>query len=67
LGYLLSTKGIKASLDKIRAIIQMQPLQMRKEVQKLTDHIATLYSFIANLTKKSHPFFSILRGSKKVD
>jgi hypothetical protein len=32
LGCLVSTKGIEASPDKIRAIIQMQPTQTRKEV-----------------------------------
>jgi hypothetical protein len=32
LGCLVSTKGIEASPDKIRAIIQMQPPQTRKEV-----------------------------------
>jgi hypothetical protein len=36
LGYLVSTKGIEANPDKIKAIIQMQPPQSRKEVQKLT-------------------------------
>jgi ribosomal protein S3AE len=32
LGCLVSIKGIEASSDKIRAIVQMQPLQTRKEV-----------------------------------
>jgi hypothetical protein len=39
LGCLVSTKGIEASPDKIKAILQMHPLQMRKEVPKLTGHI----------------------------
>jgi hypothetical protein len=67
LGYSVSTKGIEASLDKIRAIFQMHHPQRRKEVQKLTDCIAALNRFIAKLTEKSLPFFSILRGSIKVD
>jgi hypothetical protein len=67
LGCLVSTKGIEANTDKIRAIIQMQPSQTRKEVQKLTDLIAALNRFIAKLTERSIPFFSILRGSTKVD
>jgi hypothetical protein len=33
---LVSTKGIEANPDKIRALIQMQPPQNRKDVQKLT-------------------------------
>jgi hypothetical protein len=67
LGCLVSTKGIEANTDKIRAIIQMQPSQTRKEVQKLTDLIAALNRFIAKLAERSIPFFSILRGSTKVD
>jgi hypothetical protein len=36
LGCLVSTKGIEANPDKIRALIQMRPPQSRKDVQKLT-------------------------------
>jgi hypothetical protein len=36
LGCLVSTKGIEANPDKIRAITQMQLPQSRKDVQKLT-------------------------------
>jgi hypothetical protein len=32
LGYLVSTKGIQASPDKIKAITRMQPLENRKDV-----------------------------------
>jgi hypothetical protein len=67
LGCLVSTKGIEARPDKIRAIIQMQPSQIKKEVQKLTCHIAAHNRFITKLAEKSLPFFSILRGSAKVD
>jgi hypothetical protein len=67
LGCLVSTKGIEANSDKIRAIVQMQPPQIRKEVQRLTNRIATLNRFIMKLAKRSLPFFSILHGSAKVD
>jgi hypothetical protein len=67
LGCLVSTKGIETSSDKIRAILQMQPSQTRKEVQKLTGRIAALNRFIAKLTERSLPFFIILWGSTKVD
>jgi hypothetical protein len=53
---LVSTKGIEASPDKIRAIIQMQPPQTRKEVQKLIGCIAALNRFIVKLTEKVSPF-----------
>jgi hypothetical protein len=64
---LMSTKGIEASPDKINAIIQMQPPQTRKEVQKLEGHIAALNRFIAKLTERNLLFFSVLRGSSKVE
>jgi hypothetical protein len=67
LSCLVSTKGIKASPDKIKAILQMEPPQTRKEVQKLTGHIAALNRFIAKLTERSLSFFSILRGPTKVE
>jgi hypothetical protein len=66
-GCLVSTKGIAASPDKIRAIIQMQPLHTRKEVQKLIGRVAALNIFITKLAEKSLPFFSILRSSAKVN
>jgi hypothetical protein len=66
LGCLVSTKGIEASPNKIKAILQMQPLQTRKEVQKLAGRMAALNRFIAKLTERSLPLFSVLRGSKKV-
>jgi hypothetical protein len=56
LGCLVSTKGIEASSDKIRATIQTQPLQTRKEVHKLTGCIAGLNRFIVKLAERSLPF-----------
>jgi hypothetical protein len=51
LGCLVSTKGIKANLDKIKPILHMQPPQTKKEVHKLIGRIATLNRFIAKLTE----------------
>jgi hypothetical protein len=42
LGCLVSTKGIETNPNKIRAIMQMQTPQSRKDVQKLTCWIASL-------------------------
>jgi hypothetical protein len=53
LGCLVSTKGIEASPDKIRAITQMHPPQTRKEVQKLIGCIAALNRFITKLAEKA--------------
>jgi hypothetical protein len=51
LGCLVSTKGIEANPDNIKAIIQMHPPQTNKEVQKLTGHIAAPNRFIAKLAE----------------
>jgi hypothetical protein len=64
---LVSTKGIEANPEKIRAITQMQPPQSRKDDQKLMGHIASLNRFIAKLVERNLPFSTILRGSTKVD
>jgi hypothetical protein len=42
LGCLVPTKGIEANPDKIKVIIQMQPPQSRKDVQKLIGWVASL-------------------------
>jgi polyhydroxyalkanoate synthesis regulator phasin len=57
---LVSTKGIEASPNKIKAILLMQSLQTRKELQKLTGRIAVLNRFIAKLAERILPFFSVL-------
>jgi hypothetical protein len=67
LGSLVSTKGTEAIPDRIKAILQMQPPQTRKEVQKLTGCIAALNRFIVKLAERSLPLFSVLRGSARVD
>jgi hypothetical protein len=66
LGCLVSRKGIEANPDKIRALIQMQHLQSRKDVQKLTGRIASLNRFVSKLGKRGLPFFIVLIGSEKV-
>jgi hypothetical protein len=66
LGCLVSTKGIEANPDKIKAIIQMQPLRRRKEVQKLISRIASLNWLISKLADIL-PFFTILRGSVNIE
>jgi hypothetical protein len=48
---LLSTKDIEGNPDKIKSILQMQPPQTKKEIQKLIGRIATLNRFIAKLAE----------------
>jgi hypothetical protein len=64
LGCLVSTKGIEANPDKIKALIEMQDPVSVKDVQKLTGRVAALNRFIPRTTERSLPFFQVLRSSK---
>jgi hypothetical protein len=62
LGCLVSTKGIEANPDKIKAITQIQSPQGRKDMQKLPGQIASLNQFISKIAERNLPFFTILRA-----
>jgi hypothetical protein len=64
LGCLVSTKGIEANPDKIKALIEMQDPVSMKDVQKLTGRVVALNRFIPRAAKRSLPFFQVLRSSK---
>jgi hypothetical protein len=57
LGCLVSTKGIEANPDKIKALIEMQDPVLVKDVQKLTGRVAALNRFIPRAAERSLPFF----------
>jgi hypothetical protein len=61
---LVSTKGIEANPDKIKALIEMQDPVFVKYVQKLTGSVAALNRFIPRAAERSLPFFQVLRSSK---
>jgi hypothetical protein len=64
LGCLVSTKGIEANPDKIKALIEMQDPVSVKDVQKLTRGVAALNRFIPRATERTLPFFQVLRNTK---
>lgn len=45
LGFMVSQWGIKAKIEKIKAIIEMKPLSLIKAIQKLNSKITTLNYF----------------------
>jgi hypothetical protein len=55
-GCLVSTKGIEANPDKIKAPIGMQDPVSVKDVQKLTGRVAVLNRFIPRAAERSLPF-----------
>jgi hypothetical protein len=64
LGCLVSTKGIEANPDKIKALIEMQDPVSVKDVQKLTGRVAALNRFIPRAVERTLPFFQVLRSTK---
>jgi hypothetical protein len=42
LGFMVSQRGIEANLDKIKAILEMQPPKTTKEIQRLMGRVAAL-------------------------
>jgi hypothetical protein len=61
LGFMVSQRGIEANPDKIRAILEMQPLKTTKEMQRLTGRVAALNRFVSRSTDKCLPFFKTLK------
>ena len=47
LGLIISQRGIKANLDKIKALMDMAPSKSIKEVQKLTGRVTALRRFMS--------------------
>ena len=63
LGFMVSQRGIEVNLEKIWAIMELEPLKMVKEVQSLNGKIATLNRFVLKATDKYLPFFYTSRKS----
>ena len=61
LGFMVSHRGIEANLNKIQAILSMEPLRNIKEVQSLTERVAALNRFVFKATDKCLPFFKVLK------
>jgi hypothetical protein len=61
MGFMVSSKGIEANPEKIRAVLEMQAPRTTKQLQQLTGRIVALNRFISRSTDKCLPFFKILR------
>ena len=61
LGFRVSQRGIKANLEKVKAILDMTSPRSVKEVQRLTGHIAALNRFVSKATDKFLSFFKTLK------
>ena len=63
LGFMVSQRGIDVNSEKVRAIMELEPLRTVKEVQSLNGKIAALNRFVSRATDRCLPFFRTLRKS----
>ena len=67
LGFIVSSRGVEANPEKIKAFIDMPSPWKHKDVQSVTGRIAALSRFVSKATDKCIPFFNVLRGNKKFE
>uniref|UniRef100_A0A803Q7P4 Reverse transcriptase domain-containing protein n=1 Tax=Cannabis sativa TaxID=3483 RepID=A0A803Q7P4_CANSA len=60
LGFIVISRGIEASLEKTKALIDMPSPRKHKDVQKLTGRIAQHSIFVSKTIDKSILFFNVL-------
>ena len=51
LGFIVNNRGIKASLDKIKVVLDMLPPSNTKDIQRLTRRIAALSRFVSKASE----------------
>lgn len=67
LGYIVTQKGIEASLEKIRAVLNLQSPRCPKDVMKLSRRVASLNMLISKSSDKCHLFYDVLRKNTKFE
>lgn len=67
LGFMVSQRSIEDNLEKIKAILDMQPLSMAKAVQILMGIIVTLNRLLPRFANRRLPFFRLLRNIKNFE
>lgn len=65
LRFMVTQKGIELNPDQIKTIMGTLAPSNKKELQRLTGHLAALGHFIARFTDKLRPFFLRLKGGKR--
>ena len=64
LGFLVSDRGIKVNLSKIKAILDMLPPKSEKETKRFLGQLQYNSQFIAKLTSTYKPIFKLLRKNE---
>ena len=63
LGFIVSHRGIEVNPEKVRAIMELSPPKMVKEVRCRNGKIAALNRFVSRVMDKYLPFFRTLKKS----
>ena len=61
LGYMVTKRGIEASPEQIKAIMELESPKTIKDIQKLTGRVAALNRFISRSSERCKPFYDLLR------
>jgi len=67
LGYMVTKRGIEASPEQIKAILDLKSSSNMKDVQRLTGRVAALNRFISRSSDKCKEFYDILKKNKKFE
>nr|GEV21451.1 reverse transcriptase domain-containing protein [Tanacetum cinerariifolium] len=65
LGYMVTSKGIRANPEKIKDIAEMQLPKIWGDMQSLAGKLAALNHFLSRSSEKSLPFFETLKDITK--
>ena len=64
LGHLVNERGIDASPDQVKAILDLRSPRNIKDIQKLTGRIVALNRFISKSSDRCKPFYDALKKNK---
>ena len=67
LGFMVNQHGIKANLEKINTLLEINSPRKPKEFTSLLGRVAALSRFVSRVIDCCAPFFDVLKGSKKFE
>ncbi|PKI32890.1 hypothetical protein CRG98_046718 [Punica granatum] len=67
LGFVISERGIEVDPDKVKAIRELLPPSIVREVRSFLGRLNYIARFFANLSDKCQPIFSLLRKNAAIE
>lgn len=67
LGYRVTKRGIEASPKQSRAIINLQSVSFKKDVERFIGRVVALDMFISKAYESCKPFYDVLRKNKSLN